>query len=84
MPYEPFLLAARKERYDIEAASVPRELRTGLSSLDDAAGGRDGKAFVSHDPHHIAGNISKRFRRLGLPFPRFNGACPRWNVFERF
>lgn len=86
MPYEPFLKAARKERYDIELlghrfrASFEQACHR-LTTLRRP--GLEGVPFhmIRID---IAGNISKRFSASGLPFPRFNGACPRWTVFEAF
>src|SRR5512133_2100301 len=86
MPYEPFLEAARGERYDIEL--LGHRFRTSfeqtchrLTTLHRP--GAEGVPFhmVRVD---IAGNISKRFSASGLRFARFSGACPRWNVFEAF
>lgn len=86
MPYQPFLEAARAEKYDIEL--LGHRFRTSfeqtchrLTTLRRA--GADGVPFhmVRVD---IAGNISKRFSASGLRFARFSGACPRWNVFEAF
>jgi predicted transcriptional regulator/transcriptional regulator with XRE-family HTH domain len=86
MPYEPFLQAARKERYDIEL--LGHRFRTSfeqtchrLTTLRRP--GAEGIPFhmIRID---IAGNISKRFSASGLRFARFSGACPRWNVFESF
>jgi len=86
MPYEPFLDAARAERYDIDLlghrfrASFEQTCHR-LTTLRRA--GADGVPFhmVRVD---IAGNISKRFSASGLRFARFSGACPRWSVFEAF
>ncbi|MBI2834608.1 MAG: DUF2083 domain-containing protein [Acidobacteria bacterium] len=86
MPYDQFLRAARKERYDIELlghrfrASFEQTCHR-LTTL-----GRPGQEGI---PFHmvridIAGNISKRFSASGLQWPRFTGACPRWSVFEAF
>ena len=86
MPYEPFLRAAKLERYDIEL--LGHRFRTSfeqtchrLTTLR-----RPGAEGI---PFHmmridIAGNISKRFSASGMRFARFSGACPRWNVFEAF
>ena len=85
-PYEPFLRAAKLERYDIEL--LGHRFRTSfeqtchrLTTLR-----RPGAEGI---PFHmmridIAGNISKRFSASGMRFARFSGACPRWNVFEAF
>jgi len=86
MPYQPFLAAARAERYDIEL--LGHRFRTSfeqtchrLTTLRRP--GAEGVPFhmVRVD---IAGNISKRFSASGLRFARFSGACPRWSVFEAF
>jgi XRE family transcriptional regulator, fatty acid utilization regulator len=86
MPYQPFLEAARVERYDIELlghrfrASFEQTCHR-LTTLHRP--GAEGVPFhmVRVD---IAGNISKRFSASGLRFARFSGACPRWNLFEAF
>jgi predicted transcriptional regulator/transcriptional regulator with XRE-family HTH domain len=86
MPYEPFLEAARAERYDIEllahryGASFEQVCHR-LTSL-----GRKGREGV---PFHMlridmAGNISKRFSNSGIRIARFSGACPRWNIHAAF
>jgi predicted transcriptional regulator/DNA-binding XRE family transcriptional regulator len=86
MPYEPFLQAARQERYDIEL--LGHRFRTSfeqtchrLTTLRRPGAEGVPFHFVRVD---IAGNISKRFSASGLRFARFAGACPRWNVFEAF
>jgi predicted transcriptional regulator len=86
MPYEPFLAAARAERYDVELlghrfrASFEQVCHR-LTTLQ-----RPGASGI---PFHmlrvdIAGNLSKRFSASGIRFARFSGACPRWNVFQAF
>jgi predicted transcriptional regulator/DNA-binding XRE family transcriptional regulator len=86
MPYQPFLDAARTERYDIEL--LGHRFRTSfeqvchrLTSLHRP--GAEGIPFhmVRID---IAGNISKRFSASGIRFARYSGACPRWNVHAAF
>jgi predicted transcriptional regulator/DNA-binding XRE family transcriptional regulator len=86
MPYEAFLEAARAERYDIEV--LGNRFRTSFEQVCHRLTtlrrpGREGVPFhvVRID---VAGNISKRFSASGLRFPRFSGACPRWNVFAAF
>ena len=86
MPYTAFLQAAQDERYDIDLlghrfrASFEQTCHR-LTSLRRP--GAEGIPFhqIRID---IAGNISKRFSASGSRFPRFGGACPRWNVFEAF
>jgi predicted transcriptional regulator/transcriptional regulator with XRE-family HTH domain len=86
MPYERFLEAARRERYDVEVlghrfrASFEQVCHR-LTSLR-----RPGAEGV---PFHmarvdIAGNMSKRFSGDGIRFARFSGSCPRWNVHAAF
>ncbi len=82
MPYQPFLDAARAERYDIELLAHRfgtsfEQVCHRLTTLR-----RPGAEGV---PMHmvridIAGNISKRFSGSGIRFARFSGACPRWNI----
>ncbi|MBI5513888.1 MAG: DUF2083 domain-containing protein [Deltaproteobacteria bacterium] len=86
MPYEPFLAAARAERYDIDV--VGRRFRVGFEQVCHrfTTLRRPGAEGV---PFHMiridmAGNISKRFSASGIRFARFSGACPRWNVFAAF
>jgi hypothetical protein len=86
MPYQPFLDAARSERYDIEV--LGNRFRTSfeqvchrLTSLRRPGAEGVPFHFVRID---VAGNISKRFSASGLRFARFSGACPRWNVFSAF
>ena len=86
MPYQPFLEAARSERYDIELlchrfrASFEQTCHR-LTTLRRPGAEGVPFHFVRVD---IAGNISKRFSASGLRFARFSGACPRWSVFEAF
>ncbi len=86
MPYEPFLQAARGERYDIDV--VGRRFRVGFEQVCHRfttlrRRGSEGVAFhmIRID---LAGNISKRFSASGIRIARFAGACPRWNVFAAF
>ncbi|HTP25528.1 MAG TPA: short-chain fatty acyl-CoA regulator family protein [Anaeromyxobacteraceae bacterium] len=86
MPYEPFLEAAKLERYDIDLLghrfrSSFEQVAHRLTTLRRP--GSEGVPFhmVRID---IAGNISKHFSASGLRFARFSGACPRWNVFTAF
>jgi hypothetical protein len=86
MPYDPFLAAARSERYDIEVLS--HRFRTSFEQICHRLTtlrrpGAEGVPFhfVRID---VAGNISKRFSGSGFRFARFSGACPRWNVFAAF
>ena len=86
MPYQPFLEAARAERYDLEL--LGHRFRTSfeqvchrLTSLRRKGAEGVPFHFVRID---IAGNISKRFSASGLRFARFSGACPRWVISSSF
>jgi len=86
MPYEPFLHAAREERYDIDV--IGRRFRMGFEQVSHRLTtlrrpGAEGVPFhmIRID---VAGNISKRFSASGIRFPRFSGVCARWNVFAAF
>jgi hypothetical protein len=86
MPYEPFLRAAREERYDLEL--LGHRFRTSFEQVCHRVTtlGRPGAEGV---PFHFlridsAGNISKRFSASGIRIARFSGACPRWNVHAAF
>jgi predicted transcriptional regulator/DNA-binding XRE family transcriptional regulator len=86
MPYQPFVEAARAERYDIELlghrfAGSFEQVCHRLTTLRRP--GHEGIPFhlVRID---IAGNISKRFSASGIHFARFSAACPRWNVHTAF
>jgi predicted transcriptional regulator/DNA-binding XRE family transcriptional regulator len=86
MPYEHFLEAARRTRYDVEILQLRfsasfEQVCHRLTTLRRA--GAEGVPFhlLRVD---IAGNISKRFSASGIRIPRFGGACPRWNVYDAF
>ncbi|MBI4913622.1 MAG: DUF2083 domain-containing protein [Acidobacteria bacterium] len=86
MPYEPFLKAARSERYDVEFLSSRfqasfEQICHRLTTLR-----RPGQEGI---PFHflridIAGNISKSFSASGIRIARYSGCCPRWNVHAAF
>jgi predicted transcriptional regulator len=86
MPYEKFLRAAEKKRYDIELlcqrfnASYEQVCHR-LTTLQRPSAPGVPFFFLRVDP---AGNISKRLSAGGFHFARFGGACPRWNVHEAF
>jgi len=86
MPYDEFLRAAQKERYDLDL--LQHRFRANyeqvchrLTSLQRR--GAEGVPFhmVRTD---IAGNISKKFSATGVHFPRFGGLCPLWNVHAAY
>src|SRR6266446_5234821 len=86
MPYERFLRAAEKTRYDIQLLCQRFEVgfeQAGhrLTTLHRPGAQGIPFFFIRID---CAGNISKRLNAGGFHFARFGGACPRWNVHEVF
>lgn len=86
MPYEPFLAAARQQRYDIEV--LGRRFRVGFEQVCHRLTtlrrpGAEGVPFhmIRID---VGGNISKRFSASGIRIARYSGACPKWNIFAAF
>ena len=86
MPYQPFLEAAERHRYDIDrlcaefGASV-EQVAHRLTTLN-RSGARGVPFFMLRAD--AAGNISKRFAGDAFPFSRFGGTCPRWNLHSAF
>ncbi|MGE0179232.1 MAG: short-chain fatty acyl-CoA regulator family protein [Sphingomonas sp.] len=86
MPYQTFLSAAEKHRYDIDrlcaefGASV-EQVAHRLTTLG-RSGARGVPFFMLRTD--AAGNISKRFAGEAFPFSRFGGTCPRWNLHSAF
>ena len=86
MPYESFLAAAERSRYDIDrlcgdyGASV-EQVAHRLTTL-----GRSGARGIPFFMLRVdaAGNVSKRFAGESFPFSRFGGTCPRWNLHAAF
>lgn len=86
MPYEPFLEAAERHRYDPDMLAR----RFGVS-YEQAAHrlvtlrrpGAEGVrfAFMRSDP---SGYITKRLPLPRLPLPRYGNACPLWPVYGAF
>ena len=86
MPYQEFLDAAKRVRYDIEL--LGHHFRTSFEQVCHRLTTlrRPGHVGV---PFHlvrvdIAGNISKHFSATGIRFPRFGAGCPQWNVYRAF
>lgn len=86
MPYQDFLAAAERHRYDVDrlcadyGASV-EQVSHRLTTL-----GRSGARGIPFFMLRVdaAGNISKRFAGESFPFSRFGGTCPRWNLHTAF
>jgi predicted transcriptional regulator len=86
MPYEPFLRAAREERYDIEL--LGHRFRTSFEQVCHRLTTLR-RPQMEGVPFHLvrvdaAGNISKRFSASGVRIARFSGACPRWILHSAF
>ena len=86
MPYEPFLQAAREERYDIEL--LGHRFRTSFEQVCHRLTTLRRPQFEGVPFHLVrvdaAGNISKRFSASGMRIARFSGACPRWILHSAF
>lgn len=83
MPYEPFLAAARRLRYDVDA--LAREFGADLEQVCHrlVALRRPGAEGLPFGLMCIdgAGFTSKRVPLPRLPLPRRGGACPLWAVY---
>ena len=86
MPYDRFYRAATAVRYDLDIlacrfdASVEQVCHR-LITLQ-RPGARGVPFFMIRIDR--AGNVSKRFSALRQAFPRYGGACPRWNAHDAF
>jgi len=86
MPYDRFLAAAEKARYDVDrlcaefGASV-EQVSHRLTTLS-RSNARGIPFFMLRVD--AAGNVSKRFAGEAFPFSRFGGTCPRWNLHAAF
>lgn len=86
MPYEPFLEAAERHRYDLDVLS-----RLFAVSYEQAAHrlatlrrpGAEGVrfAFMRSD---ASGYVTKRLPLPRLPLPRYGNACPLWVIHAAF
>ena len=86
MPYDDFLVNAKRFRYDAELlmhhfATSFEQVTHRLTSLQKPGNEGIPFHFVKTDN---AGNVSKRFSLSGIHIPRHGGACPRWNVYSAF
>lgn len=86
MPYERFLEAARRTRYDAERLCFMfgtsfEQVGHRFSTLQKPSAKGVPFYFVRFDR---AGNIIKRHSSTRFQFARFGGTCPLWNVHEAF
>lgn len=86
MPYEPFLTAARRLRYDVELLQhrfdVSFEQVCHRLTTLQRPGAKGVPFFLLRVDK--AGNVSKRFSSTAFPFARYGGACPRYIVYDAF
>ena len=86
MPYQPFLEAAERHRYDLDRLcaefGVSAEQAAHRLTTLNRAGARGVPFFMLRVD--AAGNVSKRFAGESFPFSRFGGTCPRWNLHSAF
>ncbi|MGB3390452.1 MAG: short-chain fatty acyl-CoA regulator family protein [Pseudaminobacter sp.] len=86
MPYEPFLAAAERWRYDLDALSSEFDVSYEQAAHRLATLRRPGAegvhfAFMRSDP---SGYVTKRLSLPRLPLPRYSNACPLWVIFSAF
>ncbi len=85
-PYEPFLEASEKTRYDIQLLRRAfggsfEQICHRFTTLKRPTAPGVPFAFLRVDP---AGNISKRYSLPNLPLPRGDGACPLLLAYRAF
>ncbi|SOD92632.1 helix-turn-helix domain-containing protein [Caenispirillum bisanense] len=86
LPYDTFIKAVRKHRYDIDLLQhrfdvTFEQIAHRLTTLQ-RPNARGVPFFMIRVDK--AGNVSKRFSAAPLQFARFGGACPLWNVYDAF
>ncbi len=86
MPYEPFLEAAGKWRYDIDALCRLFDVSYEQAAHRLATLRRPGTegvrfAFMRSD---ASGYVTKRLPLPRLPLPRYGNACPLWVINSAF
>lgn len=86
MPYEPFLAAAERWRYDLDLLcrkfDVSHEqVAHRLATLRRPGAEGVRFAFMRSDP---SGFVTKRLPLPRLPLPRYSNACPLWVIYTAF
>lgn len=86
MPYEPFLEAAERWRYDLDALSSRFDVSYEQAAHRLATLRRPGAegvhfAFMRSDP---SGYVTKRLSLQRLALPRYSNACPLWVIYSAF
>lgn len=86
MPYEQFLTAAERWRYDLDALSRQFNVSYEQAAHRVATLRRPGAegvhfAFMRSDP---SGYVTKRLPLPHLPLPRYSNACPLWVIYAAF
>lgn len=86
LPYQPFLLTARRLRHDLElvAAQFGASLEQVAHRLSTLQRPNQKGAPVFFARVDQAGNITKRHSAAKLQFARYGAACPLWNVHQAF
>lgn len=86
MPYDAFLEAARRHRYDLDTLSRLFDVSYEQAAHRLATLRRPGAegvqfAFMRSDP---SGYVTKRLPLPHLPLPRYGNACPLWVIHGAF
>ncbi|HEX5959392.1 MAG TPA: short-chain fatty acyl-CoA regulator family protein [Hyphomicrobiaceae bacterium] len=86
MPYEPFLQAAERVRYDLDGLSrlfgvSYEQAAHRLATLRSPGAEGVRFAFMRSD---VSGYVTKRLPLPGLPLPRYGNPCPLWAIHAAF